>query len=587
MASNLTQSANLGIFFSDLGDDVLAIESFKGTEGISELFEYSFDLVSEKFDIDVEEILGTNCQFQMQSVEEGVIRYFEGVLVETRWNGYVQDLLSFTFVLRPWFWLLTKTNNCRIYHNKSVVDVIQDVFGKHDFAVFKNKLSQSYPVLEYCVQYCESDYAFVSRLMEEYGIYYFFEHSEEGHAMVLADAQSAHVAKSGNGKLNFVYLQDKVPQGTELLTSVVPIRLLRSGKFSMKDYDYHKPTKDMNSSSAADATYANSMLEVYTYPGRYVEKSVGESLTKVKLEAEDSQDGRVRAQGNAINCTPGYLADLINHNEADLNGKYLIVRASHQYRTSIYRTGSEVPDNTYEGSYDLMTVDLPFRAQSTTPKPRILGPQTAFVVSEVDDKCRIKVKFHWQREDGESRYVRISHGWSGGGWGDQKIPRIGMEVIVEYLDGDPDQPMVTGCVYNGDNKSPYNLPAEKTISGTKSQTYDGAGYNEFILDDKAGSELIRMHGQKDLDITIRNNSETKIGVNSKLNVGTNSTESIGSVWSASAGAKIEFSVGQSKIVMEPTKITITSPEIKLESTLKSDYLSSGLTTMTGALVKIN
>lgn len=587
MATNLSQETRMGSFSCDLGADVMVIERFEGTEGLSENFEFRLDVLSENKFIDFDKILGTNCNLAIQSMHDGVKRHFNGVLVESLWAGSNDDLTSYRLVLRPWFWLLTKTSTWRIFHDKSISEIIDEVLGKHAFAKFRKKLGKTYPVLEYCVQYCESDFAFLSRLMEEYGIYYFFEHKEHSHEMILADSASAHMPKAGGATLKFYDSNLEGLRDHDAINALLPLRRFRTGKFTLKDYDYNEPTKSMLSMGESSGGYANASLEMYAYPGRYINKNDGDNLATVRLEAEQAIDKRVMGEGNAVTCCPGFLAEVKQHSVDKLNKEYLIVRANHVYTSSSYRAGQGGDDDIYQGRYEFQPKDLPFRAPATTPKPRIYGPQTAVVTSEVDDKCRIKVKFHWLKEDDQSRYVRISHGWAGKSWGDLKIPRIDMEVIIEYLDGDPDFPIVTGCVYNGDNKTPYSLPADKTISGTKSQTYDGSGYNEFILDDRPGQQLIRTHGEKDMKTTIKNDC----------------TEDIGNKWKVEAKTEIKFIVGQSSITMTPTSIEIKSVNINQEAKavfkaksgavmeLKTDGVgtlqASGPQIVKGALVLIN
>ncbi len=569
----------MGSFKCDLGDNELAIIRFEGSEGLSELFEYRLDVVSEKANIDFDKLLGTNCSLSVASMYPGVKRFFNGVLVEAQWIGQELDHYQYRLVLRPWLWLLTRTTNCRIFHEKSAPEIIQEVFAQHGFAKSKPDAVGTHAVMEYCVQYRESDYAFVSRLMEEYGMFYYFDHTETEHTMVLGDSKSAHVNKAGGATLSYYNTGQQGVQKEDSLGTWVTGRRFRSGKVAFKDYNYEEPTANMLAENETGANYDNAKLELYDYPGRYINKSDGEALAKVKLEAEQALDKRSFAEGNAITCCPGHLITLSKHGESSHNKEYVITRVSHLFRSSGYRSSGASEGESYGGRYEFQPSDIPFRAPLVTPKPLVQGPQTAIVVSEVDKDCRIKVRFHWQRDNDESRYVRIRHSWSGNGWGHVMIPRIDMEVIVEHLEGDPDQPIITGTVYNADNVPPYDLPGNKTISGVKSETYDGGGYNEFIFDDKGGSEEIRLHAERDMNVTIKNNR----------------TEDIGKVWSATAGSKIVLTVGESSITLEPTKITIKSPNVNIDAQMTtkvtsggtSDYTSTGPTTIVGAIVKIN
>ncbi len=593
--SKLTQESRIGSFQSALGEDKLVIGKFRGTEGLSELFEYRMVVYGEDQDVDFDKILGTKCNLSIRSNHEGIKRDFNGVLVKAQWHGREDELSSFQLVLRPWLWLLSRTTNCRIFTEKTLPEILQEVFSAHSFATFEPRLKGDYATLEYCVQYRESDFDFVSRLMEEYGIYYFFEHTENDHTLILADSPSVHKPKLAGAKLAYYGTDLRSIRKEDSLNGWSVGRSFRSGKVMLNDYDYKKPTADLLSENEAHAKYANSDLQIYDYPGRFVEKSDGKFLAKVMLEAEQSKDWRVRAEGDAVTCTPGTLIKLDKHSETGENKEYLTLRASHVFQSNGYLSRAEMHQESYSGKYEFQPSETQYRSASVTPKPIINGPQTAVVASEVDDQCRIKVTFYWDRDKQQSRYVRIAHGWSGKRWGDIKIPRIGMEVIVEFLEGDPDKPLITGTVYNADNETPYLLPEDKSISGVKSQTIDGSGYNELILDDRNGSELIRMHAQKDMEALIENNEKREIKNNVDVEIGRNRKEDIGATWTVSAKQKIEFTVGASTFTMTPEAITLRSPLItvdafttlKLNSTGVADLTAAALLTIKGALVLIN
>jgi type VI secretion system secreted protein VgrG len=271
------------------------------------------------------------------------------------------------------------------------------------------------------------------------------------------------------------------------------------------------------------------------------------------------------------------------------------VRANHLFRSQAYRSANTSGDEGYSGNYEFQPLDTPFRAPATTPKPVIHGPQTAKVVSDVDDECRIEVQFFWDRDKTQSRYVRIAQNWAGKGWGDVKIPRKGMEVVVDYLEGDPDQPLVTGSVYNAENVAPYVKDKLNAVSGTKTQSINATGYNELIMDDTAGDELIRFHAQHDLEGKVENDERRDIGQNVKVNIGNSRDESIMSTWTVKANTKIEFTVGNSTFTMLPTGITLKSTMITLHADALMKIESGALGQVTtgaplmiqGALVFIN
>lgn len=597
MATALAQGTRIGSFSSSLGEDVLAITAFDGTESLSGLFEFRVEVVSDDKAIDFDRILGTGCGFYLHSNHDGVKRHFRGVLTEAQWTGRNYDLRSYRLVLRPWLWLLTRTTNCRIFANKNVPDIVRAVFQDKGFDQFEMRLSGSYPVLEYCVQYRESDFAFVSRLMEEYGIYYYFDHDESGHKLIMADSSSAHQPKLAGAKLALAFGDLDFTHREDLLSSWTDERKHRSGKVMLNDYNYEKPAADLKADRNSDAKYQHGKLELYDYPGRYDEKGKGVSLAKVRLEAEQAMDRRSFAEGDAVTACPGFVIEPAGQAKEQAGKQFLAVRADHVFRSTAYlstRTGPVSED--YSGKYEFQPLDIPYRPRAETPKPIIYGPQTALVSSEVDDECRIEVQFYWDRDKKNSRYVRIAQPWAGNGWGDVKIPRVGMEVVVEYLNGDPDHPLVTGSVYNAQNVAPYVKDKHNAVSGTRTETLGGSGYNELIMDDTSGDELIRFHAQHDLEGKVENDERRNIGRNVDVDIGMNRTESIGLTWSVSAREKIEFKVGpNTTLTMDPAGITLKATMISLQADALLNLSSQGISQLTasapviinGALVLIN
>ncbi len=597
----LSQETRVAKLTTPLGKDVLVLESFNCREGLGELFEFHVDALSEAEEppIDFDKVIGNNCCVSIKRHDDSE-RHFSGVLTEAQWRGtrVVQkvekkgNFHTYSLVLRPWLWMLSRVSDCFIFSDKTIPDIIKEIFKKHPFAHLGEwSLTGSYPELEYCVQYRETDLQFVCRLMEEAGIYYFFEHSETGHNLILADSSAAHKDKQGGSELVYI------PLGTgqrdeEFLHTWFAGRRFASGKFALNDYDYMKPNKDLMSEREGGGAYKNANLERYDHPGRFEEKSVGLDYAGFRLEAEQATDRRCKAEGDAVSCCPGMLMKLVDHPEKSQNVEYLIVHAEHAFSSNFYRSGGgSNAEEIYSGHYEFLPKDIQFRMPQVTPKPVIHGLQTAKVAGEgeidVDECGRIIVNFYWDREKKNSRRVRIAQVWSGNKWGGIFIPRVGMEVVIEFIDGDPDRPLVTGTVYNGENTVPYDLPTEKTIAGVKSKSSEGGdGYNEFVFDDDKGKELIRLHGQRNMEAKIENDV-TK-------DVGNNQTETIGNVWKVTAINKIEFIVGSSKIVMDPKSITIESITITIKaqavleaSSTLTTVKASGILTLQGGLVKIN
>ncbi|WP_422023432.1 type VI secretion system Vgr family protein [Roseibium sp.] len=628
----LKQSQRMAELTSVFGKDEISLVKIEADEGISHDFEISLEVVSQHEDLDFDQAIATHMTVKV-TTNNGDTRYFDGLLTDARWLGHRDSYYVYRLTLRPWFWLLTKNANCRIFKDKSVPEIVSEVLGEHDFADHRKTLTESYEPIHYCVQYRESDHDFCCRLMEEEGISYFFEHKDGKHTMILADAKSSYTSIEGDPVIPFIPLGGDSQRDEEHLYHWVPKRKFRTGKFAVNDYDFEKPSASLEADREAGASYRAGRLEHYDYPGRYTEKDRGTNFSKIRLEAEQAADKRVKTAGEVPRLFAGGLFTLKDHPHGAQNREYLIVRAAHQIITEQYRTGGSggLQGEAYTGTYDVLPAEIPFRTPARTPKPRIPGPQTAKVVGQgeidVDEYGQIMVEFHWDRDKTQSRRVRVAQIWSGQGWGGIVIPRVDMEVIVQFLEGDPDQPIVVGTVYNAENMPPYSLPGEKNKAGVKSDsTLGGGGYNEFVFDDTKGQELVGVHAEKDLDTVVENNEtrevkncrsstigvdetleigqhrETTIGVNEKLMVGKNREttigmnekrvigmkretqvgmirdETIGVDWTVQSGAKIEFVVGASKILMTPASISIESPVI--------DIKASGLLNAKGTLTNV-
>jgi len=511
-----------------LGDNFLVLTSFSGNEVLGQPFEFHIEALSEKENINFDKALGQACTIKLKTYEQKE-RFFCGILTNAQWVGSEvggqQDYSHYRLVLRPWFWLLAHRANCRIFLEKNVKDIIEQVFKDAEFSSgtdFKFRTTGNYEKIKYCVQYRETDFAFVSRLMEQYGIYYYFEHQDGQHTMVLADSRASHSAVKDLPQVKYHVQTVAYRRVEQQIHSWTSDRRFCTGKVELNDYDYLKPPKKLRASKEASEEYKRSRFEVYDYPGKYDEQDKGEQFAQYRLEAEQAMDRRRDANGEAPSLFAGGLVTVEKHPSSAENKEYLVVRASHDYGTQHYGSAQGADTPGYHGNYEFLPSDRPFRSLPLTPKPRIYGIQTAKVVAKkesedreeisTDEHGHIWVQFHWDRKPKKSCPIRVSQSWASKQWGEQFIPRIGMEVVIEFLEGDPDRPLVTGCVYNGDNKHPYTLPDDKTQSGLKSDSSKGHnGYNEFMFEDKKDKELVRMHAQKDHDVTVRNSETWTIG----------------------------------------------------------------------------
>lgn len=619
MASELTQDSRIASLETPLGKDALVAVRFDGAEGVSELFEFRVEALSEQSNVDFDKAIGNNCSLTFKSYADPD-RIFNGVLVEAQGLGAQAGLYLYRLTLRPWLWLLQRTSDCRIFENQTAIDIIKKVFSDRGFSDYRVATTGSFPQLEYCVQYRETDLAFVCRLMEQHGVYYFFEYQKDKHTLVLADAKSSHKPAPGHAKIPFIAAERQTRRDQEHIFKWTPERRFRSGKFELNDYDYLQPNADLKSDAQGQASYTKSKMEIYDYPGKFKKKNDGETYAKIRLQAEQAMDKRRYGEGDAISLFPGALVTLEKYPEGAENKEYLILRAMHSYTMQSYRSGAAGDSQPYSGNYEFLPSDINFRAPLTTPRPIVHGPQTAKVVGkdgeeiDVDEHGRILVRFYWDRKNKQSCRVRVAQVWAGKSWGGQAIPRIGQEVVVEFLEGDPDRPLVTGAVYNGDNKFPYEMPANKTQSGLKSDSSKGhGGYNEFMFEDKKGSEKIRMHGERDHEVVIRRAQSVEIGEifsgradpsrkttlkngsdelsiesgNQKIDVQGKQDVSVLETISIEAMQKITLTVGASTITMEPQQITINSPMISLQSAMKTEVSGGMMINLTAAMIKIN
>jgi type VI secretion system secreted protein VgrG len=587
----LTQDKRLAQLNTPLGKDVLVLASFVAAEGLSELFEFNVEALSEQENIDFDKAIGKSCTIK-QITYDNKIRYYNGILTATRRLGNAQDLFHYNLMLRPWFWLLGRKADCRIFLDQDVKEIISEVFKKAGFSDFVFRTTGEFPKIPYCVQYRETDLAFCSRMMEHWGIYYFFEHADGKHTLVMADSRTSHKSIPDLPKLPFIQREAGAAHSQQHVHSWVSDRKLRTGKVHFNDYDYLQPGKDLKAPKESQEKYAHSKLEMYDYHHKYDDKDKGENHAQFRLEAEQAFDHRRSIHGDAASIHPGGLVTVERHPTKSENQEYLIVAARHMYSSQQYRSGGGGSGDSYSGSYDFLPSSRPYRSLPKTPKPRIYGIQTAKVVGKkgeegeeisTDEHGRIWVQFHWDREPKKSCPVRVAQTWAGKQWGAIFIPRIGMEVVVDFLEGDPDRPLVTGCVYNGDNKVPYDLPANKTMTGWKSDTSrHNGGYNEFVFDDKQDSEKIRMHAERDHEVTVKNSETWTIGEvfspaqgspsrsttikngDDQLDIKQgNQTTHVKVAISTTADGSITLKVGPSTVTITPGSISLHSPTINI------------------------
>jgi len=572
---NYTQKNRRIAISTPLGEDRLLLHSISGTEAVSRLFQYNLELLSEDDAIDFAAIVGKQVNVRIL-LADATERHFNGILCRFSQGARDGVLTSYHAEMVPWLWFLTRTADCRIFQNKSVPEIIQQIFKDLGFQEYAMRLYGGFAPRDYCVQYRETDFNFVSRLMEECGIFYFFEHTQSGHKMIIANDPAAIKACPGQPKARYE-MGAGGWQEDDVITNWRLEQSFRPGSWAQTDYNFETP-----STSLLVSVDGPNALEIYDYPGDYRTRSDGDQVTKIRLE-EDTAPGLVGVgQSTCRALTTGYKFELEEHYRANVNAEYLVTQIRHRAsQGGDYGTGTLAGNDesfSYQNQFTCIPASVTFRPERATPRPTVRGCQTAMVVGpageeiHTDQYGRVKVQFHWDREgkrdENSSCWVRVSQPWAGQGWGGIAIPRIGQEVVIDFLEGDPDRPLIVGRVYNAESMPPYGLPAGAVISGMKSNsTKGGGGYNEIVMDDTKGNELVRVHAQYDKDkvvehdervhvkhdrtetvdndekITIGHDRTEKVVNHENITIGVNRTEKVGSNESITIGANRTEKVG--------------------------------------------
>lgn len=545
MPIGISQNARRGSFSCVLGPDELVLRRFKGVERMNGLGEMVVDLQFENGPPDLDALIGTHGTLSVRNSWDGTARFFDGIITEAEPPMEYTALGTLRLTLRPWFWLATLRKNQKIFHNKSVPDIIAAVLADYAFPNTPT-FSKTHAAIEYVVQYGESDFAFLSRLMEMAGISYHFAHSDGEHKLVLTDTTD-DLPQAGGGARLFLAADSKHVGMGEFVSDVVSGRGLTTGRVVLTDYNFKTPTVAMKVEQTGDAAYANGQLESFVYPGGYLRPAEGRTVARLRTDQARSGDGRSRAKGDLLSIWPGMRFGIAGAQASPADGTYVLAEAWHEYDEAGYRSGDSDPRPQYEGRYGFQAETAPVVPAQVTPPARISGPQTATVVGageiDCDEYGRILVKFHWDREGANSMRCRVAQIWAGSGWGGMAIPRVGMEVVVEFLNGDPDQPLVIGCVYNARNMPPYPLPGQKSRATLKSQSHEGAGFNELRLEDQSGQEEIFVHAQKDMNTKVLNNHTLRVDNNAVDSIGANKMVEVLANLTHVVGGGITFNVG--------------------------------------------
>jgi type VI secretion system secreted protein VgrG len=517
-----------------LGDEKLLLRQARINEELGQPFSMDVELLSDDENISLDDILGQNVTIRLETEDES--RYFNGIVTEFFQKENIAKNACFGAVVRPWFWLLTLSETCRIFQVKTYPEIIKAVFEDLGFSDYEDQLTGAYTPQEYVVQYNESDFNFVSRVMEQEGIFYYFVHTNGKHTLVLADDSSV---LPEIGEIPFYEKEDSGYQvDLEGIIKWENYRKIRTGGVSLGDFDFTTPSKNLSAITTDPKTGSLASLQKFNYPGKYTERDKGSNYTKILMEKENVHYDQKYAEGNFRTLYAGSQFKLMDHHRDDQNDSYLVVKFSCVLKSDEYISSSSGQDSElFTCTFTCIPANVSYRPQQIAIKPRISGPQTAIVVGKkgeeiwTDKYGRVKVQFHWDRDaeadEKSSCWIRVSQSWAGKNWGSMQIPRIGQEVLVDFIHGDPDRPIIIGSVYNGSSMPPYELPANATMSGVKSRSSKGGnGFNEIRFEDKKDEEQIFIHGQKDQDINIKNDCFETIGNDKHLVVENNRNEEV-------------------------------------------------------------
>lgn len=546
----LTQDDRLISISSPLGKDELLLTSFEGTEAISQLFEFQIEVLSKNHTLSPEKLIGKTVTVTIQNKQN---RTFHGYISQFVYGEIKADNLRvYQFTMVPWLWFLTKTSNHRIFQNKSTKEIVTQIFQDLGFTDFDYKADGNSANREYCVQYNESDFEFISRLLEEDGIAYYFEQKQDKHLLHIVDAQNAYQLCD---ETDLTYSKGNQPNTQ--INRWEHLYEFRKGSWSLNDYDFELPTKSQLKTKASTSQFANvKKYEHYEYTPYYDFAGIND-LTKKRIEAEETPMDTIEGSSDCSSFYAGGKFLLQKHAVKEEQGEYIIISIQHKAMDDSYLAGNESKSE-YKNDFVCIPEKVHYRPVLRRKKPWMQGPQSATVVGPngeeiyIDEYGRIKVQFHWDREgernENSTCFIRVIQPWAGSGWGTSFIPRIGMEVVVNFFDGDPDRPIVTGSVYNGDNKPPFT---SKTQSGIKTRSTKGGGnsnFNEFRFDDNKGSEQVYLHAEKNLDTQVENNETLTVDVDRTKNIGNNESSSIGKNRDKSVGEDQSESIGANKSI---------------------------------------
>lgn len=566
-------------FTSPLGDQLL-FWRLSASESLGQMFEYELDVLSAKPDLKPQDLLGKPFTVSL-NIDDDRKRHFNGYAVQFAQGPSRGRLFSYRLSLRPWLWFLTRTSDCKVYQNLTVPKVIDEVFNDEPTnAVDRVRLSGEYKPWTYCVQYRETDFNFISRLMEQEGIYYYFEHSAGEHKMILCDGIGSHKPIDGDPNVPYYSRDRSTAEVNDHINAISLTHKIQPSALVMREYDFTKPGADQKTTRKPEhlSELHRSHHEVYDYPGSYDSIAEGHNYAAIRIEELATQTEVFTGAGSERDLMVGRRFKLTDNPLSDMNTEYLVTATQIRIVDEPHESGQDDASG-FEMTFAAIRNRQTFRPLRTTPKPAILGVQTAVVTGpageeiHTDKHGRVKIQFHWDRygknDELSSCFVRVAYPMAGKGWGMVAIPRIGHEVVVSFEEGDPDRPLITGCVFNGDNPNPFGTPGKAMVSGVKTNTHKGKGFNEMSMNDTAGKELVNIHAQYDMVTTVLhdqknivNNDFTEVIKNTTKITVTNGTYS----HDVAANTATYHVKGALKETYEATQDTTVTGDLTIKST---------------------
>lgn len=587
----MTQTGSPTISLISL-DDYIPLE-FHGEEQLSKLFEYKL-LVRSKNDIDenTQQMLGKKATVKILSYDDNKTPcYFNGVIVKININFYQAEQNNkryiYEFVLNPDFYLTKLHKTSRVFQNKNIIDIIKDVLSDYETMEYKIENKEDYPKLEYCVQYQETDFDFIARLLEDNGLFYYFEHSENKNVLIIADNNDYPEISAKTPVLLNRRPEQAYSFGIETLFEQTNMVI---DAYEITDFDESKPKTNLKASSGSQ-----DKKPYFEYPGNYVEKSEGDKKAKLRLETYQMNQSQIAGKSRDAHMKPGYISSFEGHADNRVNQRFVMHQVTHRYENS-----------EYQNTFDAYPSDVVYHPPLRTSIPKIYGYQTAIVVGQqedeiyTDDQGRIKVRFHWDLDENindEDRtcWIRVAQPWAGKNFGFLYLPRVGQEVVVSFLDGNPNRPMVIGSVYNQDHPPPLKLPDKKNVSVIQSRsTKAGEPANLLSMDDSVDEELFAIYAAKDCTLDVNNKLSTTVQNDEDRDNKTNYSQVVADDYTLettkgdinlTAGGGINITAGGT-LAIKASAMTIDVTSLTINASASVSIDSKGSLDLNGAITNL-